>query len=50
MRYVFGNCFINVSHKILVLRVLPLPVFFLKVIRSILIYVLMFFGVMVFIN
>merc|ERR1712173_175126 len=46
--YVFSNVMIEVNWKLLVLRVLPLPVFFVKVMRCwILLYVVIFYRVMI---
>lgn len=49
--YLVGNVIIELNWKILVMRVLPLPVFFMKVIgRWILLYAVIYFGILVIVN
>lgn len=49
--YLLGNTMIELNWKVLVMGVLPLPVFFIKVIMGwMLLYVVIYFGILVIVN
>jgi len=51
MVYVMMNVVVEFSWKVLVLGILPLPVFFMKVIGGwLLLYVIMYYGILVVVN
>jgi len=51
LSYVVGNSMIELNWKMLVVRVLPLPAFFMKVMRSwLILYVVIYFGMCVIVN
>lgn len=51
LTYLIGNALIEFNWKLLIVRVLPLPAFFIKIMRGwMLIYVVMYFGVLVIVN